>query len=80
MTFFKCVPYFAGYGTQNLYKNILRTSMCYPPLCCVHNVLVTCAFKKLHMTVLIKLILSVAMIRLWVFYSVYIYHIQYQIF
>ena len=34
--------------------------------------IITRAFKKLPMAVLIKLILSVAMIRLWIFYSVYI--------
>ena len=30
--------------------------------------IITCGFKKLPMAVLIKLILSVAMIRLWIFY------------
>ena len=34
--------------------------------------IITRAFKKLPMAVLNKLILSVAMIRLWIFYSVYI--------
>ena len=36
----------------------------------IHRII--CAFKNLHMTVLMKLILSAAMIILWIFYFLYI--------